>query len=83
MTYQVAVLNFRGVWKIIHNEKNKYNPFEVYYIFYENGNKHKRKITEYGDLASAMIVLSSVVANKLTYSEAVEKFGFKRPRKSA
>lgn len=81
MTYQAATLLFRGRWEIIHDDKDGYNPFKVYYTYYENGNKHRLKVTEYADLNSAMYVLSEVVKNKYGYTEAKQMFGFKRTRK--
>ena len=61
MTKQIAILITRnGEYKVIRDDKAKYNPYKIYHITYELGSagygltKHKRKVEEYADLASCM-----------------------------
>ena len=78
---QIATLAYRGQWKIIHNEGKRYNPFEIYYTYYDKNSKHTRKVTEYADMQSAMWVLYAVVKNNLDYETAKEMYGFTAPKK--
>lgn len=79
MTYQVATLKYRGLWKIIHTDEKTYNPFEVYYIYHNKDGRHKHKVTEYEDLNSAMYVLAEVVKNSYGYSDVKALYGWKKP----
>ena len=53
---QIATMICHGHYKVMYDDKAKYNPFKVYHI--RDG--HRKKIHEYADLGSAMMKLSNL-----------------------
>lgn len=50
MTRQIAkiAIPYNGTWRVIQDDKEKYNQFCVYY----EANGHRKLIQKYGDIAS-------------------------------
>ena len=62
MQRQVAKIAIRGVSYSVVWTGGKVNPFGVYATKYDsNGGKHRVKLTEYGDLASCLEFIKSLI----------------------
>lgn len=47
---QIATMICHGTYKVIYDDKAKFNPFKVYHI----ADGHKKLVEKYADLGSAM-----------------------------
>lgn len=61
---QVAKMIMGGEYKVFYDDKAKYNPYKVYRF----AGRHRHKINEYADLASAMVELSNIACVLESYN---------------
>lgn len=60
MTKQVLKINNDGFHYIcIHDDKQKYNPYMIYKVWYDNG-PHRKKVNAYADFGSVLHFLTTL-----------------------
>lgn len=58
MSRQVAKVLFNGTWIVTWHEKDKVNPYHVYYQCYADGSKKKKLMQKYADFRSCMVYIT-------------------------
>lgn len=60
MTRQLLKLSCNGIYTVIYNDKEKYNPYVVYRQYRDpQGNKHKHIIAKYADMKSCLYEIAN------------------------
>ena len=61
MKTQVLKMTYGGIWTVVFDDEKKINPYTIYRTTYENGNKHRNKIEEYGNFHSCLCFMKDKV----------------------
>lgn len=62
MKRQVVKMINNGVYTVIHDDQEKYNPYRVCYT----ACYHRKTLKKYGDLASALQYLTDIIRYGIT-----------------
>lgn len=64
MKKQILKMIDNGVFVVVHDDAQKYNPYRIYYEWYNNG-KQKNLLQKYADFGSCLLFLHDVHTGKV------------------